>query len=128
MIVEKEAQMVRAIYNRFLETESATEVARDMNDLNYRTKSWIATSGKLHKGGKFSKRGVEHILKNPIYTGKIRHKGKVYDGIHKAIISAEMWGKVQEAFKHRKPMVLLPKSRVTPPPLLKGITTLQTTS
>lgn len=34
-----------------------------------------------HRGGiPFARGSLFHLLKNPIYRGKIVHKGKVYDG------------------------------------------------
>jgi len=119
-INEEEAKLVRIIYQRFLEVESPTEVARDMNELGRTTKTWISEAGKLHKGGKFTKKAIRRILKNPIYAGKISHKDNIYDGEHEAIIQLDMWDKVQEVFK-RKTQIILPSSRVTKPPLLKGI-------
>ncbi len=38
---------------------------------------------------------IHHLLTNPIYIGKIRHKGKIYEGQHEVIISMELWKHVQ---------------------------------
>ena len=35
------------------------------------------------------------ILSNPIYIGRLRHKGHIHDGLHKAIIDHETWDRVQ---------------------------------
>ena len=35
------------------------------------------------------------MLSNPIYVGRIRHKTLVHDGLHPAIVSPEVWDKVQ---------------------------------
>lgn len=42
---------------------------------------------------------IHHILSNPIYTGRIRHNGKVYEGQHPAIINPEIWEQVQKALE-----------------------------
>ena len=39
------------------------------------------------------------MLTNPIYIGKIKHKDKIYDGRHEAIISQEIWDRVQETLQ-----------------------------
>lgn len=39
------------------------------------------------------------MLTNPIYIGKIKHKDKIYDGRHEAIISDDIWRRVQDALK-----------------------------
>jgi site-specific DNA recombinase len=35
------------------------------------------------------------MLRNPLYIGVIRHKGKDHPGEHPAIIDAELWGQAQ---------------------------------
>lgn len=120
LINEDEAKVIRCIYHRFLEVESATQVARDMNEAGFKTKTWVSESGKLHKGRKFSKKTIERILQNPIYAGKIKHKENVYEGQHKAIIGQKIWDAVQSTF-NRKDRMIMPASRVTTPPLLKGV-------
>jgi hypothetical protein len=46
-------------------------------------------------GGLISRGHLYKILSNPIYVGRLSHKGMVYDGQHAAIIDAEMWDRVQ---------------------------------
>ena len=36
------------------------------------------------------------ILSNPIYVGRLRHKGQIHDGLHSAIIDLEIWDRVQQ--------------------------------
>ena len=36
------------------------------------------------------------ILSNPIYAGRLRHKGLIHEGLHEAIIDRETWDRVQE--------------------------------
>ena len=55
-----------------------------------------------HVGGKLAPRGpLNHMLKNPIYLGKIIHKGKVFEGQHPAIIDEATWDKAQRRLKDR---------------------------
>lgn len=47
--------------------------------------------------GKSPSRGAIHkLLTNPLYIGKIRHRDKLYDGQHKAIVCQELWDRVQQ--------------------------------
>ena len=46
-------------------------------------------------GGLISRGHLYKILSNPIYVGRLAHKGQVYDGQHAAIIDAETWVRVQ---------------------------------
>jgi Recombinase len=36
------------------------------------------------------------ILSNPIYVGRLRHKGQIHDGLHPAVIELEIWDRVQQ--------------------------------
>ncbi len=120
-INEKEAKIVKLIFQSFIETESVTETVRIMNSLGHKTKTWASTSGKLYHGTSFSKNGIRHILKNPVYSGKVTHKGKVYDGQHKPIITPKTWEKAQSIFTTRDESVSKSTTRVSAPPMLKGI-------
>ena len=36
------------------------------------------------------------ILSNPIYVGRLRHKGQTYHGLHPGGVDAEIWERVQQ--------------------------------
>ncbi|MBW2998699.1 recombinase family protein, partial [Candidatus Woesearchaeota archaeon] len=36
------------------------------------------------------------IVKNPIYIGKIRYRGNLYDGSHRAIVDEELFNKINK--------------------------------
>ena len=42
------------------------------------------------------------MLINPIYIGKLRYQGKIYDAEHEGIISPELWQKAQAELKANK--------------------------
>ncbi len=65
-------------------------LARELNREGYRTKS-----------DTFKKATVRRIITNPIYTGKIRHYEKEYEGKHEAIIEEEKWQKAQELIRNQ---------------------------
>ncbi|BFD47875.1 MAG: hypothetical protein DMENIID0003_09490 [Wolbachia endosymbiont of Sergentomyia squamirostris] len=88
IINEKEAKIVKHIFERYIELRSMAELARELNREGYRTKSDI-----------FKKATVRRIITNPIYMGKIRHYEKQYEGKHEAIIEEEKWQKAQELIK-----------------------------
>ena len=54
------------------------------------------------RGGKpFSRGALYHLLSNPIYLGEIRHKNERHPGQHEAIVSRELWERVQERLRDR---------------------------
>ena len=120
LINEKEAKIVRILFQNFAETASVTETARELNNLGFTTKTWISNNGKLHKGKRFNKSNVRRILNNHLYIGKVKHKDKLFDGMHKPIIDDQTWQKTRELLSTNN-KIQLPSSRVTTAPLLKGI-------
>ena len=122
IINEAEAKIVRILFQNFIETESVTETARELNKFGFTTKTWISKTGKLQKGQNFNKRNVRRILENPLYAGKIKHKNQLYDGQHKAIIADDIWQKTKEILsKNQSNKPSIPVSRITAAPLLKGL-------
>jgi len=55
-------------------------------------------------GSKLSKSKMFNLLRNPLYCGVIKWKGKLYKGAHKPIISKELFDSVQNLFT-KKPRV-----------------------
>lgn len=47
------------------------------------------------KPAAFSRSQINYILSNPIYAGRIRHRERIYDGQHPAIIEPAVWDDVQ---------------------------------
>ena len=45
---------------------------------------------------KLSSSSIYTIIKNPVYIGKIRYKGLLYEGKHKPLISLELWNKAND--------------------------------
>jgi len=122
LINQEEAKIIATLFETFIETESVTETARELNRIGFATKTWITNSGKIQRGRKFNKATVRRIIENPLYNGKIKHKNKAYDGLHEAIISNETWQEANGIIKrHHETKIITPVSRITAAPLLKGI-------
>lgn len=119
---QEEVKIIIALFDIFIETESVTETARELNRLGFSTKTWISASGKIQRGRKFNKAAVRRIIENPLYAGKIKHKNKIYDGLHQPIISEEIWQEANSVIKRSsETKIISPLSRISAAPLLKGI-------
>jgi len=121
LVVEpEEAQRVRTIMRRYLASKSAPALLVQLESEGILTKVQKRVSGP-HKGGIPFRRGsLFHLLKNPVYRGKIVHKGQIYDGEHQAIVDAELWDAVQVKLASAAP----PRKRPGNDPqhaLLKGL-------
>ena len=96
---EQEATLVRYILEQYLEHPSVQDLADHLNAQGYTTKLQIRASGP-HKGGCPFRRGtLYHLLSNPIYLGKIVHKGQIYPGEHEAIVDQQLFDQVQAKLK-----------------------------
>jgi predicted transcriptional regulator len=119
---EDEAKVVKNIFNTFLENQSLLETAREMNKHGFTTKSWVSKKGNLQVGKKFNIQTIKRALENPLYIGMIDHKKSRYQGLHKAIISDEVWNKVSAILTRPiKNQIITPVSRLTVAPILKGL-------
>ncbi len=104
VVNEKEAEVVQQIFQKYLEIQNMQDVALWLNGQGFYTKKWIAKHSKRAHGGEpFQKSSIQRILTNPVYIGKITHyaQNKIYNGVHKAIISQELWEQVQEIVRRR---------------------------
>ena len=46
-------------------------------------------------GPRWHQSRVQKILANPLYAGRVRHKGEVFEGKHELIVAADEWERVQ---------------------------------
>lgn len=129
LIDEEQAPIIREIFTRYADGEGQRGIASDLGKRGIRTK----------RGEKPSNRWVTYALHNPVYIGKLRYStdGKrsvarrhydaenimVVDGNHEAIISLELWEKVQARLalaeatypkyaKREQPVMLMAKGLV----------------
>ena len=99
VIEPEEAKIVRLIYAEYLRTSSPKEVQRLLVEKGIRGREWVSKKGLRHGGSPLSLAVIRDILQNPIYIGKLRYHGKVYDGEHEGIIPVKLWEQVQSTFK-----------------------------
>ena len=105
IINEREAEIIRFIFKEFIVLKSFKKLAESLREKEIRTKKHFSSSGKITGGNYFTTGAIYHILNNPIYVGKIKHKNVLYDGEHKAIIDERIWQATRRILKSN------PKSR-----------------
>lgn len=99
------APVVKMIFNKYLSGRGCLEIAKELNTMGIRTKY----------GNKWENRGVEYVLRNVVYTGKLTWtpvKSKTRDykneatiitqGKHEPIIEQEIFDKVQKMILEKK--------------------------
>lgn len=90
-----EAEVVRSIFDLYGRHGCLNRVVREAARLNLRSKHHRFSTGRVQGGTPFSRGQIYHLLTNPVYRGLIRHKDKTWPGIHAAIVTEELWDKVQ---------------------------------
>ncbi|GGA46888.1 recombinase family protein [Paenibacillus physcomitrellae] len=124
VVIEDEAVLVRNIFEQYAAGHGLKAIANDLNHRGHKTKT----------GKPFSTCAIRDILDNPMFVGKIRYnryenwaerrrKGKtseiiLVEGHHPAIISEELWEKVQLL---RQKKSVMPKKRFEGEYLLTGL-------
>jgi len=124
VVIEEEATLVRKIYEQYASGHGLKAIANDLNHRGYKTKA----------GKPFSICAIRDLLDNPMFVGKIRYnryenwaerrrKGKstetiLVKGEHPAIVSDELWEKVQLLRGKKSAM---PKKRFEGEYLLTGL-------
>jgi hypothetical protein len=119
VVVEREAALVRRIFDRFAKTGSALVVARELNAAGEVTKR--RASGDRTRGSRpWTKSAVYKVLANRIYIGEAVHKGAAYPGEHAAIVDQRSWDKAHAVMAepaHQRGAA----ARAQMPALLKGL-------
>lgn len=120
VINENEAKTVQSMFNLYLELGTVQLLKAEVDRKGYRTKTRQNTNARMQGGRQFSRGHLYALLNNPIYIGKTRHKGKVFDGQHKPIVSDEVWKQVQEKLASQRSQ-RKSRSNAASPSLLKGL-------
>jgi DNA invertase Pin-like site-specific DNA recombinase len=119
VVVEREAAIVRLIFDRFAKTGSALAAARELNAAGEVTKRRQCANG-LRGAKPWTKGAVYKVLANRVYLGAAIHKGIAYPGEHVAIVDQRTWDKAHAIMAepaHRRGAA----TRTQLPALLKGL-------
>lgn len=94
-INEAEAATVRKLYDLYETHQTVRAVKEHADRLKLRTRVRTAADGTVRGGGSFARGHIHHILTNPLYAGRIRHRKSVHEGQHPALIHAVHWDRIQ---------------------------------
>ncbi|MBT6512598.1 MAG: recombinase family protein [Rhodospirillaceae bacterium] len=98
-ICEDEARVVRGIFHLYLERKTVRETAEAAESLGFRSKRRERDDGRVSGGNCMDRGHIYYILTNPIYAGRIRHRDRVHEGQHPAIVDPRLWDTVQEMLR-----------------------------
>ncbi len=91
IINQEQAAGVKKIFSSYMGGKTMGEIAKYLNRTNVPTK----------RGGKWAKRTISKILKNPVYCGYTRWVGITKASSHTPIVDEETFDKVQKIISDR---------------------------
>ena len=86
---------MRDLYWRYLEIGSVVRAKAILDHEDTRSPLRTDGTGKTTGGALLSRGHLYKILSNPIYRGRLTHKGQAHDGLHDPIVDQETWDRVQ---------------------------------
>jgi site-specific DNA recombinase len=95
VINPEEVEMVREIFDLYVQRQSTIKVVEELNRRGWTTKSWVKSDGTRHEGTRWDKARLIRHLANITYPGKILHEGEVFHGEHEAIIDPGIFVQAQ---------------------------------
>ena len=119
-IVEAHAEIVRSLFQRYLEAGSVVGLKQQLDAAGFCLPVRIDGAGRSTGGGPVSRGHIYKILSNPIYVGRIAHKGQAHEGLHKPIVSQDLWDQVQQNLREHLGAERTKRTRQASEALLAG--------
>ncbi|MBC8390575.1 MAG: recombinase family protein [Actinobacteria bacterium] len=102
LIIDKErAEIVHDIYESYITNRSIAKIYNNLKTDNIKANNRLL----------LSKSRIYNILRNPVYTGKIKYDSELSKGNHKPIISEDIFNIAQKIHKKRVKKLHLHKKR-----------------
>src|SRR6267154_803356 len=95
-IVEEEAELVRSIFQRYLELGSVNELLRDLSERNIRTKTRQLSTGTTRGGIPFGRGALYYLLSNHFYIGEVKYKNEILPGEQPPIMDRALFQAVRQ--------------------------------
>jgi site-specific DNA recombinase len=95
VVNEAEAETVSYLFQRYEELGTVAALQTDLKRRGIVSKVWTSSSGKRRGGLGYSRGALYYLLRNPIYVGRIVHRGASYAGQHSGMVPQDVWDRVQ---------------------------------
>jgi site-specific DNA recombinase len=94
-----EAAQVRTIFDLYIRLGTLLPVVDDLRKRGWCNKARVTAKGRRIGGKPFDKQSLHDHLTNPVYVGKVVHKGDVFDGEHDPIVPLPVFAEVQRLLR-----------------------------
>jgi DNA invertase Pin-like site-specific DNA recombinase len=104
VVNDDEADIVRHLFARYLDLKSVRALSEAARAEGLTGRAQRRRNGAIIATMPFGRGNLYHLLSNPIYVGKIRHKDTLHDGEHQAIIAQEVFDQTQALLATQAPV------------------------
>ena len=104
VVDEAEAALVRRIFERYYALGCVHALKLELDRAGTQGRLRLQRDGSTRTVS-FSRGGLYAILNRRLYQGEVHHKGEWFAGLHAAIVSADLWQRVQtklESNRHER--------------------------
>lgn len=102
LVNETEASRVRGIFELYLQERALIPTVKELAKRGWTGKRWTTKKGRERGGRSFDKTSLYKLLTNIIYIGKVSYKNEVYEGEHGAIVSQDIFERVQTLLRDNR--------------------------
>src|SRR6266852_5913518 len=102
VVNREEAEQVRAIFGLYAENPSLVAVSQELTRRGWRRKSWTTKDGRERKGKPWDAANLRRLLTDPIFIGKAKLGGEVFQGEHEGIVPKALFHKVQDLMRENR--------------------------
>jgi DNA invertase Pin-like site-specific DNA recombinase len=95
IIIAKDAELVRTIFQTYLKVGSVIRLAADLRSRGIRTKARTFANGRKSGGGSYTRGSLSYLLRNRFYLGEVVYKGEVLPGPQPPLLSRTLFDAVQ---------------------------------
>ena len=81
----------RRLFTSYVKLEAVSALKAQLDAAGLHVPERVDGAGRRCGGKPFSRGHLYKILSNPIYVGRLSHKGKTYDGQQPAIVDGATW-------------------------------------
>lgn len=118
VVVPQEAEQVRCIFELAAEGRRPSEIARLVTQLGWKTRLRVGRrTGKTSGGNAWTPRRVLAMLSNTVYRGAILNGADTLPGQHEAIVTEDLWTRVQAQVASRRVSPTGPRHKSSYSPL-----------
>jgi DNA invertase Pin-like site-specific DNA recombinase len=96
VINDTEAEIVRGIFDAYIRLGSVADLRDHLAQRGIVSKRWVSGTGRSWGGRRFRLGALYWLLRNPVYVGRVSHKGQVYEGRQKPIVDLATWERAQQ--------------------------------